>query len=333
MFQAKNENKETKLLNSISIIANQLNQSKADWHFSQHELEIFLDNITDCIYRILKKKEDDNEIEITIKNILINYHRISPEFVKGIIAKVVHPNKELYETNILIERIITHLKSCKALYRSPGDFEQKIKCIIENYLSDGELVEVLLGRNHILKDKELIEKIKIYYQNIARRKLKVHEERIEDFVQEAWIEIFANLKDFHFLSRFLSWATTILIRVHYTIIRHEMAQKSFGSKNQISLETPLELDKGYLTIGDTITSTETDPEKELIIKEIYLLISQEINSLKGKINKKIGNLAILDQLKPNEIAKELNMDPRRVSSILFRIKKVLRENSNDFRIL
>lgn len=305
--------------------AKNLNQTESGWHYTTEALEDLIEKWMPCIWSIAKDKKVEQDLKQSIQNVLKNAYRANVEFISQMIDQINHINKQRYKSAELVQALIPHIQSCQVLNRTPEHFEKKVRCIIENYLSDRELVDVLLGQSRLAHKQELIEGAKKYFTSVARRYLSVKESQIEDLIQDTWAELLTNLKEFHFLSRFLTWGITILYRQYYSQTRHDLAVIHGGGQDHFSLETPLKSDKGDRTIGETIEISEANPEQQMINKELYLLISKQIEQLQENIQQ-IGRLALIEQMKPNEIAKEVGIDSKRVSAILFRIREILREN-------
>lgn len=322
-----NDEKAREAIRHLAIsCANKLNQTEPGWHYTTEALEDLIEKLMPCLWSIVKVKKVEQDLKQSIQNVLKNFYRANSEFIKQMLAQVNHINKQCYESDELIRALIQHIQNCQVLNRTPEHFEEKVLNIIQNYLADGELVNVLLGQGFSPRKQELLEGVRRYFTLVARRNLSVKESQIEDLIQDTWAELLTNLKEFHFLSRFLTWGITILYRKHYSQTRHDLAVIHGGSQDHFSLETPLKSDKGDRTIGETIEISEANPEEQLISKELYLFISKQINELQEEFHKPIGRLALLEQMKPNEIAKEVGIDSKRVSAILFRIREILRAN-------
>lgn len=293
-------------------------------------LESLIDELLPCLWQIAgKPRITEQEFAKSTDNILKNAFVASVRYIEKIVEQCFPEAVTGDQCKEIIQLLIPHIRSCRVLDRTGEDFEEKALVVARNYRLDGEFVEGLLGKRTGARTGEFSDKVNNYFRYFAMQHWSVTEDRINDLIQDTWLQIIANLSNFHFLSRFLTWASTILRRQYVSWIRVETSIVRGGGRPALSLDVTDQADRHPDAISEIVEATGSNPETQLIYKELYLLVSGRIEQLRENIPQKVGRLGILDQMKPGEIARELGISAGKVSMILFRIREILR-NDPDF---
>jgi len=265
----------------------------------------------------------DGPDEQNLRNLLQNARQADDAFIEKIITEKFAENKDL---PALLKAVKPHIHSCVCLNRTPENFARRVEDVIRNYLLDGELVEVLKGNLSSPNDHELIDAIQIYLKKTALGKLRYEAREVDDLVQTTWVKLLEKLDGFHFLSRFRVWAVTILFQTYCDDIRHKKSKKAGGKFKKVSLFTPVDQDDPTLIIGETIATSEADPEEEVLFNLLFALISAHIEQYQDEFYKEVGRRVILEQAKPQDVARELKLPPQKVANALFKIRQKLRQD-------
>jgi RNA polymerase sigma-70 factor (ECF subfamily) len=168
------------------------------------------------------------------------------------------------------------------------------------------LVERILAGN--VKDFEIIiKKYKKLIGHIVFRMITSPEDR-EDICQEAFMKMYANLRNFKFTSKFSTWAAAI---AYNTAVNYLQKRKEslFGD---LSNEKVSEIE-----------ARERRPDELLESRDRRELINKELNRLPPAY-RAVVTLYHLEEMNYAEIARITNMPEGTVKSHLFRARRILK---------
>lgn len=135
---------------------------------------------------------------------------------------------------------------------------------------------------------------------------------IEDVAQESIIVILQRLDQFEGRSRFITWATSIAIRVAMTNLRRKYW-------SDISLDQYLESSPEVSDEPDRINDQEVNQERNNIIKQMMLIINSALTSRQRQ-----ALLAELNGVPQEEIARRLEMNRNAVYKLTHDARKRLK---------
>jgi RNA polymerase sigma-70 factor (ECF subfamily) len=141
----------------------------------------------------------------------------------------------------------------------------------------------------------------------------VNESFLEDAVQEALILILTRIEQFEGRSQFMTWATSIAIRVAMSKLRRKQWK-------ELSLDA--EIKAGHFEFED-IDETNSNPEfhwtRSSVLQKLYTVIENELTE-----KQRIALLAELKGMPQDEIAKQLNSNRNAVYKLTHDARKRLK---------
>lgn len=177
-------------------------------------------------------------------------------------------------------------------------------------LSDESLVDLTLEAQDNFKF--LIERYQDKFSKYVRRRASVSKEDIEDLVQDIFIKIYLNLRDFDTSLKFSSWGYRI---AHNEIISWYRRKKI---RPQINFE---DYEEDNLM---NIFKDDTNVEKSFENSEIKKHIGEAIEKLSQKY-KEVIILRFIEEKEYEEISDILQIPTGTVSTLIHRGKKEMRE--------
>ena len=145
---------------------------------------------------------------------------------------------------------------------------------------------------------------------------------VNDIVQEAMTKIFNKLDTFHYMSRFRTWCTTILIRAGLTLIEKEKRREAM---ERFSMDGPIRHGESEQNRHDTTPNNLPDPEAEYFRKELLRHIDQALEGSKNKNRDKYIILQKMEGASAEIIAGELSISISTVNMFMNRFRKRLKE--------
>lgn len=285
------------------------------------QVESLVSRLIICLQNFIGDASDYQNLDNMVQNAL----QANDAFIESIVEDQLAGDEPHHGLPALCKAVKPHIISCVCLNRTPEDFALRVNDIIYNYLHDGELVEVLKGRtlspNHI----KLIDAVQAYLRRVALGKLRCEAQEIDDLIQATWVKLLEKLDGFHFLARFRVWAVTILYQTFCDEMRRVNSIKAGGKSQKVSLFKPIDQDDPAITIAETLTTQQADPEEELLHNLLITLVSDHIEKYRDEFYKEVGRRGILEQAKAEDIATELNLPPQKVYNLLFKIRQRLRQ--------
>ena len=207
----------------------------------------------------------------------------------------------------LSHEVIGHFLAPPAEGRKP--LETIITCFIEDYPLIRQLSWDLVCQR----------KLDEYLNKIAFRKFDSlpHFLTTSDIVQESMTKIFNKLDTFHYMSRFRTWCTTILIRTGLELIRKENRREAVEG---ISMDDPIGFGDNERGRHETIPIDLPDPEAEYMGKELLRLIDRSLEKSKNKERDRYILLQRMEGVLGKTIAHELSISLRTVNMFMDRFK-------------
>lgn len=147
----------------------------------------------------------------------------------------------------------------------------------------------------------------------------VHDhQQAEDLSQEVFIEIFRSISQFNKNAKLSTWIYKIAVNKSLDSIKYKNRKRRFALKSIFGVDA--DADK---------VSAGLQPDKQLESKEKLRIIYAEIDKLPEK-QKIAFNLSKIEGMSYQEIADTMNSSVSSVESLIFRAKKMLKENLTDF---
>jgi len=191
------------------------------------------------------------------------------------------------------------------------------RVMVYNFNQDGPRVQALL-QSRDFDEEQYWHKLRQDLEQQAGKKWhfigSVYREEMTD---RTWIRIHKHLPNFLFLSRFSTWASSILLREYL-----RLKPKWERDRQRRSLDKPNE--KGW-TLAETLPSDERSPEEQVTHKLLIVDFWKRLQQLHNGLDLKILRLH-LEGYKLAEIQEQLGEDSISLSTIwrrLDRIKKRL----------
>lgn len=199
-------------------------------------------------------------------------------------------------------------------------------------LSDlpGKMPDSLVIKRVLSGEKELFEILMRRYNQTLYRVIRSYlkdDADAEDAMQEAYLKAYDKLQQFKGNSAFSTWLIRIGINEALLRIRSLKKTKSLYDTEEDGIQT-----EKVLQIPD---STQMNPEKKIINKELTTLIEQSIDQLPPKY-RTIYMLKEVEGMDNEQIAQCLDITPGNVKVRLHRAKELLKnaiyERSTDTEI-
>lgn len=195
-------------------------------------------------------------------------------------------------------------------------------------MEDEEIVSIARRGDRLAQDY-LLDKYKNYVRGKASTYFLIGADR-DDIIQEGMIGLFKAIRDYNKdkLASFKSFAEICITRQIITAIKTATRQKHRPLNSYISLNKPIYEEESDRTLLDIIEGLSiTDPMEVFIVNE-------NIHSMEVSIFNSLSELEyeVLDSYVKGssyqDIAKELQRDPKSVDNALQRIKKKLEKCLN-----
>ncbi len=198
----------------------------------------------------------------------------------------------------------------------------RIRAIIINYHTDSFIINLLKYDKSDQSVDSCQNKIHEYFINLSRKKFKSLPPYLEpeDVVNTAWVKILSKLDEFHYLSQFRTWCSSIIINTGIELIR-----KHWNSTCD-SMDEPGR--NGEQSLGETIPDPGPDQETSLLCEERSCIIQKAIDevislSSHSDRNREILRLRIAG-VKGKDIAHQLNISENTINLVMARLKMKLR---------
>lgn len=212
-----------------------------------------------------------------------------------------------------LERVIAQYIAQKGIIPDPRTF----RVMVHNFNQDGPRVQALLQTRDVDEDGYW-QKLRQELERQAQKKWRfIGSLYQEEMADRTWLRIHQHLPNFLFLSRFSTWASSILLREYL-----RLKPKWERDKERRSLDEPNE---GGWTLADTLLSQQRGPEEQVTNELLILDFWTRFEQLHNGLDLKILRLH-LEGYKLAEIQEQLGEDSISVSTIwrrLDRIKKRL----------
>lgn len=212
-----------------------------------------------------------------------------------------------------LERVIGQYIAQKGALPDPRTF----RVMVYNFNQDGPRVQALLESRDV-DEQQYWQTLRQDLERQAGKKWhfigSVYREEMTD---RTWIRIHQHLPNFLFLSRFSTWASSILLREYL-----RLKPKWERDRERRSLDKPNE--KGW-TLGDILPSDKPSPEEQVTLQLLIEDFWKRLQQLHNGLDVRILRLHLAGY-KLVEIQDQLGEDPISVSTIwrrLDRIKKRL----------
>ncbi|SHK52309.1 RNA polymerase, sigma 30 subunit, SigH [Hathewaya proteolytica DSM 3090] len=150
----------------------------------------------------------------------------------------------------------------------------------------------------------------------------------EDICQEGMIGLYKAIRDFkdNKLSSFKAFAELCITRQMITAVKTATRQKHLPLNTYVSLNKPLYDEESDRTLIDVLSSFKvTDPEELIVSKESVEDIEEKISTVLSQLEQEVFNY-YLDGKSYQEIACDLNRDPKSVDNALQRVKRKLEKS-------
>lgn len=189
-------------------------------------------------------------------------------------------------------------------------------------LSDGQIIE-LIQQNDDAAIDYLMEK----YKNMIRKKansLFLIGGDKDDLIQEGMIGLYKAIRDFDLSmnASFYSFADLCVSRQMYTAIKQSNRKKNRPLNNYISFSAAAFGEGESVTLIDIFLENNRNPEELVIDKESTSMLQQELERRLSSMEQDVLEL-YLGGKNYQEIAKELNREPKSIDNALQRIKAKL----------
>ncbi len=190
-------------------------------------------------------------------------------------------------------------------------------------LSDEELVELSAGG-----DRRATEHILTKYKNLVKSRAKSYfllGADHDDIVQEGMIGLFKAVRDFDITKQasFRGFAEVCIKRQIITAVKASTRQKHMPLNSYVSLNEPLYEDNSERSLLDMLAERDSvDPEEMMLRREKAEHLSAEIESKLSSLEKTVLAL-YMNGMNYQEIAVELNRQPKSIDNALQRIKRKL----------
>lgn len=212
-----------------------------------------------------------------------------------------------------LERVMAQYIAQKGTLPDPRSF----RVIVYNFNQDGPRVQALLESREV-DEYGYWQSLRQDLEEQARKKWyfvgSVYREEMTD---RTWIRIHQHLPNFLFLSRFSTWASSILLREYL-----RLKPKWERDRQRRSLD---DRDQAGWTLADTLASDKPSPEEQVTHQLLIVDFWKRLQQLHNGLDVKILRLH-LEGYKLAEIQEQLGEDSISVSTIwrrLDRIKKRL----------
>lgn len=153
----------------------------------------------------------------------------------------------------------------------------------------------------------------------------------EDICQEGLIGLYKAIRDFkeEKLSSFKSFAELCITRQMITAVKTATRQKHLPLNTYVSLNKPLYDEESDRTLIDVIGSVKvTNPEELVVSRESVEDMEVKISSVLSKLEQEVFNL-YLDGKSYQEIACDLNKEPKAIDNALQRVKRKLEKSFSE----
>lgn len=191
-------------------------------------------------------------------------------------------------------------------------------------LSDPEIIALIRE-----KDNDAIDYLLEKYKNLVRKKantLFLIGGDKDDLIQEGMIGLYKAIRDFDLSANtsFYSFADLCIARQMYTAIKLSNRKKNIPLNDYISFNSPAFGEDGNENISllDLFLTNNQNPEDLVIDKESTSMIEYELERRLSLMEQKVLNL-YLGGKNYQEIAKELEREPKSIDNALQRIKSKL----------
>jgi RNA polymerase sigma-70 factor (ECF subfamily) len=206
-----------------------------------------------------------------------------------------------------------------------------VKTSSKRYLADESVQTQLMGE---LKNCDDIGKInkafnKLYdalskplWQSLAKKYIPpLNQEEMQDVFQEAWVKIVESRKNYDETKKAYNWIYTVFKNLTIDKIR------SVDRKKTVSLDDNFDNDDNPKI---QLASENSEADLDIINSETMLHINSAIASLDDEIERIIIIKRIIDNLKFDEISKELNIP---IATVHYKLNKALTKLRNKLNYL
>lgn len=191
-------------------------------------------------------------------------------------------------------------------------------------MSDKEIIELIQQKDHDAMEF-LLEK----YKNVVRKKantLFLIGGDKDDLIQEGMIGLYKAIRDYKPSANtsFYSFAELCISRQIYTAIKQSNRKKNNPLNDYVSFDTPAfgENSPYEVSILDIFFANNRNPEELVIDKESTSMIQYELERRLSSLEQDVFRLYFSGK-NYQEIAKELDREPKSVDNAIQRIKSKL----------
>ncbi|MFQ5637099.1 MAG: hypothetical protein ACE5IR_03800, partial [bacterium] len=201
---------------------------------------------------------------------------------------------------------------------------------------DGIFVESIIKEKHSPETGNYISEIYTYLNRVANR-FRLTKEETEDLVGDTLYTIKEKIDSFYFGASFKTWCHRILCTTYFQQYRKDTAKKRGGSKKPISIDGESDPESHVDILEKMPDASAGNPEQSLLRKELFLIVSKEIDrfvrhikatqkglkpeAIKSDIYKRI----FLEQEKIKKLAEEKGLEVKILYPIVNKLRRHLRD--------
>jgi len=200
--------------------------------------------------------------------------------------------------------------------------EDDFKKVVANFVEDFPFIQ------RLPRDLQCQQELNDYLFKIASAKFNnlPYSLTAQEIVQESWIKILKNLDTFHYRSRFMTWCTTILIRIALDLLKTENKKMQ---REGDSIDAPVAYCENMVSRHEIIPSDAPNPEAEYASKELFRLITKVLDKSKNKIRDRYIFERRVDGVSGDCVAGELGISRATVDLVINRLRRRLKEVVSD----